>query len=92
MAAQEGVHAGVEEEAQEDLARLAQHHDKGHQRTPRAADLQMTEVAPVHLRLLSGQRAQAQVGLGAGARPHGRHEVAEVRGRAHVAPLDHHGV
>ena len=32
MAAQEAVHAGVQEEAQEDHARVAEHHDEGHQR------------------------------------------------------------
>jgi hypothetical protein len=30
VAAQEAVHAGIEEEAQEDLARVAEHHDEGH--------------------------------------------------------------
>src|SRR6202163_2270724 len=41
MAAQEVLHAGIEEEAQEDLARIAQHHDEGHQRTACAADREM---------------------------------------------------
>jgi len=68
VAAQEAVHAGIEEEAQEDLARVAQHHDEGHQRAPGATDGQMTEVSPVHLRLLARQGAQPQVGLGRGAR------------------------
>ena len=53
MAAQEAVHPGVQEEAQEDHAAVAEHHDEGHQRAPGAADLQMAEVAPVHLRLLT---------------------------------------
>jgi hypothetical protein len=66
MAAQEAVHARVQEEAQEDHARVAEHHDEGHQRAPGTADLQMAEVAPVDLRLLARQRAQAQVGLGGG--------------------------
>src|SRR5580704_18983380 len=47
MAAQKVLHAGIEEEAQEDLARIAQHHDEGHQRTACAADHEMTEVCPV---------------------------------------------
>ena len=81
MAAQEAVHAGVEEEAQEDHARVAQHHHEGHQRAAGAADLQMAEVTPVDLRLLARQRAQAQVGLGGRARAHAGDEVAEVRGR-----------
>ena len=46
------------------LPRVAQHHHEGHQRAPRAADLQVAEVRPVDLRLLAGQGAQAQVGLG----------------------------
>jgi hypothetical protein len=33
MAAQEVLHAGIEEEAQEDVARITQHHDEGHQGT-----------------------------------------------------------
>ena len=41
VAAQEVLHAGIRKEAQEDLARVAQHHDEGHQRTPCPADLQM---------------------------------------------------
>ena len=69
MAAQEALHPGVQEEAQEDLPRVAQHHDERHQRTPRAADLEMAEVAPVDLRLLAGQAAQPQIGFGRAARP-----------------------
>ena len=34
---QEVLHAGIEEEAQKNLARVAQHHDEGHQGTARAA-------------------------------------------------------
>ena len=82
MAAQEVLHAGVQEEAQEDLARVAQHHHEGHQRAAGAADLEMAEVAPVDLRLLARQRAQAQVGLGLRARPMAGDEVAEVVGAA----------
>jgi hypothetical protein len=66
VAAQEAVHAGVQEEAQEDHARVAEHHHEGHQRAAGAADLQVAEVTPVDLRLLARQRAQAQVGLGGG--------------------------
>ena len=40
MAAKEALHAGVQEEAQKDLARVAQHHDERHQRPPRLADLE----------------------------------------------------
>ena len=58
VTAQEALHAGIEEEAQEDLARVAQHHDKGHQGTACAADHEMTKMPPVDLRLLAGQAAQ----------------------------------
>ena len=67
MATQEVLHAGIQAEAQEDLPRVAQHHDERHQRTPRAADLQMAEVAPIDLSLFAGKGAQAQIGLGRGA-------------------------
>ena len=90
VAADEGCAVGVEEEAQEDAARVAQHHDEGHQGAAGAADLQMAEVGPVDLRLLAGQRAQAQVGLGGRARAHVGHEVAQVRGAADVAALGQH--
>ena len=92
VAAQEAVHAGVQEEAQEDHAAVTEHHHEAHERSPSAADLQVAEVAPVDLRLLSRQRAQAQVGLGRRSRAHGRHQQPEVRGPAHVAALGHHRV
>src|ERR1700684_2227660 len=63
MATQEILRAGVEKEAQEYLAREAEHQDKGHQGATRPANHQMTEVGPVTLRLFPGQRAQAQIGL-----------------------------
>ena len=55
MAAQEVLHAGIEEEAQEDVARIAQHHDEGHQRPACAADREMAEVCPVDLGLFAWQ-------------------------------------
>ena len=58
VTAQEVLHAGVEEEAQKNLARVAQHHDEGHQGTACAADHEMTKMPPVDLRLLAGQAAQ----------------------------------
>ena len=90
MAAQEVLHPGVEEEAQEDLARVAQHHDERHQRTPRAADLEMAEMSPVDLCLLAGQAAQTQIGLGLRTRPMAGDEMAEVIGAAAIAALAHH--
>src|ERR1700694_4399953 len=58
VTAQEALHAGIEEEAQENLARVAQHHDEGHQGTACAAAQEMTKMPPVDLRLLAGQAAQ----------------------------------
>ena len=54
------------EEAQEDLAREAEHHHKAPQRALGASDAQLAEMGPVDLRLLSRQRAQAQIGFGCG--------------------------
>ena len=92
MAAQEAVHARVEEEAQEDAPRVAQHHDEGHQRAARPADVQVAEVGPVDLRLLAGQRAQAQVRLGGRPRAQAGDDVAKVLAAAAVAALADHGV
>ena len=58
MATQEVFHAGIQAEAQEDLPRVAQHHDECHQRTPCPADFEVAEVAPVNLSLFPGKRAQ----------------------------------
>ena len=92
MAAQEVLHPGIEEEAQEDLPRVAEHHDEGHQRTPRAADLEMAEVAPVDLGLLARQGAQTQIGFGLRTRPMAGDEVAEVIGAAAIAAFAHHRI
>jgi len=53
VAAQEAVHASVEEKAQEDVPRIAQDHHEGHERAPGPAHLQVTEVCPVDLRLFT---------------------------------------
>ena len=58
MAAQEVLHAGIEKEAQEDLTRVAQHHDERHQRPAGPADFEMAEVSPVDLSLFPGKRTQ----------------------------------
>src|SRR3984893_10273716 len=92
MAAQEVLHAGIEEEAQKDLARIAQHHDEGHQRPARAADHEMTEVCPVDLGLLAWQSAQTQKGFGLWTWSQACDEVPEVVGAASVTPLVHHYV
>jgi hypothetical protein len=47
MAAQKVLHSGVQEEAQKDLARVAQHHNERHQRPPRSADLEVAKVGPL---------------------------------------------
>ncbi len=47
VAAQKVLHAGIEEEAQEDLPRVAQHHDERHQRTACPTDHQMAEMPPL---------------------------------------------
>ena len=44
MAAQKALHPGVPKEAEKNPPRVAEHHDEGHQRSPRAADLKMAEV------------------------------------------------
>jgi hypothetical protein len=92
MSAQEALQARVKEEAQEDLTRVAQHHDKGHQRPAGATDGEMAEVAPVHLGLLADEAAQPQIGLGRLPRAMAGHQVAEVIGPTAVAALAHHGV
>ena len=92
MAAQEVLHPSVREEAQEDLPRMAQHHHEGHQRTPRAADVEVPEMSPVHLTLFTGQAAQPQIGLGSGTWPVAGNQVAEVIGAAAIATLAHHRI
>ena len=92
VGAQKALHARVQREAQEDAPRPRQHHDKGHQGTFGAPDLQVTKVRPVDLALLAHQRDQAQIGLGARAGPVVGNEVSEVVGPALVAPLAGHGV
>ena len=90
VAAQEVLHPGVREEAQEDLPRMAQHHDERHQRAACPADLEMAEMSPVHLRLFARQATQPQIRLGLRARPMAGDQVAEVIGAAAIAALAHH--
>src|SRR6476620_2851488 len=92
VATQEVLHPCVEEEAQEDLARVAEHHDERHQWTPRAADLEMAKMSPIDLPLLAGQAAQAQIGFGFWTRPTAGDEMAEVIGTPPVASLAHHHI
>ena len=90
--AQEVLHACVEEKAQEDLARVAQHHDERHQRTSGPADLEVPEVAPIDLGFLTRQTTQTQVGLGLAARPMAGDEVTEVVRPTLVAAFADHRV
>ena len=83
--AQEVLHSGIKEEAQEDLPGMAQHHHERHQRTPRAADLQMAEVRPVHLALLARQAAQPQIRLGRTTRTVAGNEVAKMPAEQRLA-------
>ena len=53
VAAQEVLHARIEEEVQEDLPRIAHDHDEGHQCPARSADGEMTEMSPVDLTLFT---------------------------------------
>ena len=92
MTSQEVLHTGIEEEAQEDLARVAQYHDEGHQGTARTADREMAEVSPVDLGLFARQSAQAQIRLGWRPRPPASDDVAEVIGTAAIAAFAHHRV
>ena len=54
---QEVLQAGAEEEPQEDLARIAQHHNEGHQRTAGTDNGHMAEVSPIDLGLLARKAA-----------------------------------
>ena len=71
---------------------MAQHHDERHQRAPCAADREMAEMSPVHLRLLTRQATQPQIRLGRRARPMAGDHVAEVIGTAAIAALAHHPI
>jgi hypothetical protein len=92
MTAQEVLHAGVQEEAQKNLARVAQHHDERHQRPPRSADLEVAKVGPVHLCLFSRQAAQTQIGFGFRSGSMAGDQVAKMVGAAAIAALAHHRV
>jgi hypothetical protein len=52
----------------------------------------MTEVAPINLRLLTGQAAEAQISLGHRAWPVTSDEMAKVVGAAAITALAHHRV
>lgn len=91
VAAQEVLHPGIEIEAQKDLARVAEHHDERHQRTARTADLQRTEMPPVHLTLFTWQAAQAQECFRRAAGAMLGNQMAEMVGAAAIVALVRHG-
>uniref|UniRef100_UPI00406A1D56 hypothetical protein n=1 Tax=Ensifer canadensis TaxID=555315 RepID=UPI00406A1D56 len=92
MTGQKRFHPGIEEEAQEDPAGLAQHDDEGHEGTTCPTDLHLSKVAPVGLGLLSRKGAQAQIGLGLLARSVAGNHMAEVTAVATISPLADHCV
>ncbi len=92
VAAQEIGHLRIEEEAQEDRPREAQHHDECHQGPFGLTDGELPEVSPVHLALFARQGLQTQIGLGLRAGPVVGDQMAEVILPAAVAALAHHGI
>jgi hypothetical protein len=92
VATQEISHARIEVEAQEDLARVAQHHHEGHQSALGPAEGEPTKVRPVHLGLLAWQAAKAQIRLGLRPGPIVGNQMTKVVGAAAEAALSHHGV
>src|SRR5271155_3198122 len=77
---------------QEDVAREAEHHDKRHQGATRPAYRYVTKMGPVTLGLLSGQRAQAQIGLRFRTWPMAGDDGAEATLAAAIAALPRHRV
>jgi hypothetical protein len=92
VAAQEILHVRTQEEAQEDTPGPGQDHHKSHQWPFGLSDLDVVKVGPVALALFTGQGAQAQVGLGWGARAVPGDDVAKVVGASAVTTLHDHGV
>jgi hypothetical protein len=90
VSAQEALERLVEGEEHVEGAGPAEHHDEGGQGPARLSDLHVTEVSPVDLGLLTGQRRQAQEGLGLGPRPQAAHDPARLHDRAGVAPGHDH--
>ena len=86
------LHARIQAEAQEDVAREAWRRDESHQWALGATDDDVAEMPPIDLRLIAGQRAQAKIGLGRLARAQAGDDVAEVAGAAAVAALLRHAV
>jgi hypothetical protein len=92
MTAEKVLHPGVWEEAQKDLPRVAEYHNKCHQRSPRAANLEMSEVSPVDLALFARQAPQTQIGLDLAVRPMAGDEMTEVIPPSLVATFANHSM
>jgi hypothetical protein len=80
---------GIEEEPQQDLARPAEHHDKGHQGALGPPDGALGEMGPVDLGLLPRQGLEAQIRLGLRPGPVVQHRVAKAVRAARVTALAH---
>jgi len=89
---QEARHRSVQIKAQEQVPRVGEHHDEGHQRTARAPDRDRAKVRPVNLTLFAGQGAQAQVRFPRQLRSVAAHQVAEVIRTARVTAFAHHAI
>jgi hypothetical protein len=71
---------------------VAQHHHERHQRPPGAADIDVSEMTPVNLALLTRQAAQPQIGFGFWSRPMAGDDMAKVVGSTRIAALAHHRI
>src|SRR6266536_1536380 len=90
VAAEEVLLALVEEKLEEEGPGEGERHHETRQSALGAPDGHLSEVGPVHLRLLTGQTDQAQERLFA-RRTEPRHHAAQALNGAHVAALaDHH--
>ena len=90
VAADEVGERGVEVEAHERIARVAEHQHERYQRALCTADGELAEVRPVDLALLTCQGAKAKIRLTRATRSELRDAVTEVVGSAGIAPrLDH---
>jgi hypothetical protein len=92
MAAQEVLHAGIEKEAQEDLAREAQDSNEGHQWTTCPTNHHMSKVCPIDLSLFARQGTQTQISFRRRPWSVTSNDMAELALTAAIAALLHHRV
>ena len=90
MAAQEVLHAGIEKEAQEDLAREAQDSNEGHQWTTCPTNHHMSKVCPIDLTLFARQGTQTQISFRRRPWPVTSNDMAELALPTAIAALLHH--